>query len=314
MTTALSSALQAANAMTTPPTPSPSQRPLCHPSRLLAAALWLAATPCLAAESYDNCTGFIESVPVTITAQGTWCLRGDLATPIAAGAAIEIGTSNVTLDCNHFKLGGLAGGLGTTASGVSALDRSNLTIRQCNIRGFMRGIYLRETGSGAGGHLVEDNRLDGNTLQGISVRGDGSVIRRNMVLNTGGSTTALAATAIATGLDVDVIDNTVDRVTALAGSNNDSWGIHTVSNTGGSITGNRVRRVAGDGSGDARSIQNEAHGNIVLSGNQVIGDGSAGSLGIACVANTGWARGNTVAATSSGLYLCRDAGANDVSP
>ena len=302
--------------MTTSPTPSRStpQRLPRHLSRWLIAALWLAAAPCLAAESYDNCAGFIDSVPATINTQGTWCLRGDLATPIATGAAIEIATGNVTIDCNQFKLGGLAAGAGTTASGISALDRSNVTIRQCNVRGFMRGIYLRESGSGAGGHVVEDNRLDGNTLQGVSVRGDGSVIRRNMVLNTGGSTTALDATAIATWLDVDVIDNTVDRVTALAGSNNDSWGIHTVSNSGGSIAGNRVRRVAKDGSGDARSIQNEAHGTIVLTGNHVIGDGSAGSLGIACIANSGWARGNTVAATQTGLYLCRDAGANDVSP
>jgi len=302
--------------MPTHPTPS---RPI--PLRLLrrlapllVAAMWLPATSCLAAESYDNCTGFIDSVPATITTQGTWCLRGDLATAIASGAAIEIATSNVTIDCNHFKLGGLAAGAGTTTSGISALDRSNVTIRQCNIRGFMRGIYLRETGSGAGGHLVEDNRLDGNTLQGVSVRGDGSSIRRNMVVNTGGSTTALDATAIATWLDVDVIDNTVDRVIALAGSNNDSWGIHTVSNSGGSIANNRVRRVGKDGTGDARSIQNEAHGTIVLTGNHVIGDGSAGSLGIACVASTGWARGNTVAATETGLYLCRDAGTNDISP
>jgi hypothetical protein len=59
---------------------------------LLAAA----ASPALAAESYDNCTGFIDPLPAVITTQGTWCLRKDLRTAVASGHAITIATNNVT--------------------------------------------------------------------------------------------------------------------------------------------------------------------------------------------------------------------------
>src|SRR5690606_14995164 len=64
--------------------------------------------PARAADDYDACAGFIDSVPATITSQGVWCLRKDLSTAIASGSAITIATNNVTIDCNGFKLGGLA--------------------------------------------------------------------------------------------------------------------------------------------------------------------------------------------------------------
>src|SRR6185369_2787721 len=70
-----------------------------------------------AAESYDNCTGFITTLPAVITTQGTWCLKQDLATAITSGNAITINTGNVTIDCNDFKLGGMSAGLATQAIG-----------------------------------------------------------------------------------------------------------------------------------------------------------------------------------------------------
>jgi hypothetical protein len=40
---------------------------------LVLAAAGLSASPAArGAESYDNCTGFIDSVPATITTQGVW--------------------------------------------------------------------------------------------------------------------------------------------------------------------------------------------------------------------------------------------------
>src|SRR5207342_2748301 len=106
--------------------------------------LWLLAlllSPGLAkaAESYDNCSGTIVSLPATISTQGTWCLKQDLATAITSGAAITINTNNVTIDCNNFKLGGLAAGLGTSAVGIYASGRQNTKVRHCNIRGFFNG-------------------------------------------------------------------------------------------------------------------------------------------------------------------------------
>src|SRR4029079_11229258 len=126
----------------------------------------------LAAQSYDNCTGYITVLPAIISTQGTWCLKQDLATANATGAAITINTNNVTIDCNNFKLGGLAAGLGTTAIGIHAAARINATARHCNIRGFLGCIYF--SGITGGGHAIEDNRFDGNTYVAAQIEGDGS--------------------------------------------------------------------------------------------------------------------------------------------
>src|SRR4249919_759306 len=89
---------------------------------VLLAVCMLAGLPqtARAAESYDNCTGFITSVPAVITTQGTWCLKNDLSTALTGIVAIKINTNNVTIDCNDFKLGGTAGGMGTGSLGIVA--------------------------------------------------------------------------------------------------------------------------------------------------------------------------------------------------
>ena len=144
-----------------------------HPTTRLAALAVLAAA-CFPipgparAETYQTCTGFIDSLPATISTQGTWCLRKDVSTGMTSGAAITIAANNVTIDCNHFKLGGLAAGSATTATGIQASStRQNVAIRQCNIRGFRFGVML----DGGAGHLIEDNAFDGNTTFGMYVAG-----------------------------------------------------------------------------------------------------------------------------------------------
>ena len=52
-------------------------------------AVFAASRPAQA-ETLGSCAGFIDSVPATITTQGTWCLRKDLSTSIASGAAITV--------------------------------------------------------------------------------------------------------------------------------------------------------------------------------------------------------------------------------
>ena len=115
---------------------------------LLALALF-AARPADAAESYDNCNNTISSLPAVIATQGTWCFKGDLATAITSGSAITVNTNNVTIDCNNFKLGGLAAGLGTSTYGIFANNRFNISVRHCNVRGFYVGIFLYDKKGGA---------------------------------------------------------------------------------------------------------------------------------------------------------------------
>ena len=244
------------------------------------AAAMLAFPPAAAADTYETCTGTITALPAVITTQGTWCLAGDLGTGLGSGDAVTIGTNNDTLDCNGYKMGGLAAGTGTLAIGIHAEDHLNATVRNCSIRGFHQGIVFEGTGSG--GHAIEDNRFDGNPFTALVVEGDGSVIRRNRIADTGRSTAGGPAIGIRTAYSVDIIDNTVTGVYATSGSDGDAHGIVIVDNPDGQIDGNRVRRIVGNGTGVAFGIHSSTSGRISLRDNELVGDGTTGSTGLFC--------------------------------
>jgi hypothetical protein len=261
-----------------------------------------------AGPALDNCTGFVTTLPATLTTQGTWCLAADLSAGVTSGAAITIAASNITLDCNDFKVGGLAGGLSTQAAGVLALGRANVTVRNCSIRGFQYGVRLEGSG-----HVVEDNRLDHNTSVGIRVFGDGSIVRRNRVLDTGGSTVGTIAAGISTSGSVDVVDNTIANVAALRppGQGN-NYGIRTAGNLGGSIAGNRIRGIVVEASGWA--IWNDGAGRVVVTGNDLLGGAQAGDGGIRCASAEGTATANVVAGFSTGITGCTVGAGNNQVP
>ena len=264
-----------------------------------------------AARSYDNCTGFVTSLPTFIASPGIWCLKADLATAVTSGAAIVIGSDDVAIDCNDFKLGGLAAGIGTLTVGINASGRSGLAVRNCNIRGFMYGIYINGVG---GRHVIEDNRFDNNTYEAINVKGDGSVIRRNRIFTTGGSTQASDATGIAAFDSVDIINNVVSGVSATAGSNAQANGIYTSLNLSGRIIGNAVRGLKADGIGLPRGLFNIGSTRITLRDNDIVGNGSADSNGIFCASSTGRAFHNTVNGFDIPMFVCHDSGANYTLP
>jgi hypothetical protein len=280
---------------------------------LLNLVLLAATRPAHAAQSYDNCTGFIASVPTVISTQGTWCFNKDLSTNIGGGSAITIATNNVTLDCNDFKLGGLAAGTGTDATGIFADTRLNATVRHCNVRGFFVGIQLAG-GSASGGHVIEDNRLDGNTAFGITVIGDGSVIRRNRVFDTGGSTFFADARGIQTTDSVDILDNTVSGAIARAAGGGDATGILTTDNLSGRIIGNGVSGLLKDGAGVAKAIRNDTSGRLTIRDNDLVGDASTGSKGMVCASANGSAKNNVISGFATGIDTCSDDGGNTIHP
>jgi hypothetical protein len=289
---------------------------------LLCLLLLLAwSKPVHAAQSYDNCTGFITSLPAVISTQGTWCLKQDLQTAVTSGNAITITTNNVTIDCNDFKIGGLAAGAGTTTTGISATNRSNLTVRHCNVRGFFYGLWFSDNGSG-GGHVVEDNLFDGNTFNAINVGGDGSVIRRNRVTNTGGSTsinTSLTpfVVAISTDYNTDIIDNIVSGVAPVSSSNEYAVGITVTLNTNGRIIGNGISGLVHAGTGATLGIlgTDVTDGRFIVRDNDLSGDNGAGSIGIFCKSGTaGAAKNNMTAGFVTAISNCADAGGNYNNP
>jgi hypothetical protein len=245
----------------------------------MAFAVALYSAPGFAAESYDNCSGYIDSVPATIATQGTWCLRDDLSTAMTSGNAIEIQTHNVTIDCNGFKLGGLAAGPASGAYGIMATgDRRNVTVRNCTIRGFWIGIVLS-----GGGALVEDNLLDLNLTRGIEVGGQHNLVQRNHVLDTGCSFCAYSTAIHVTG---DAIDNIVSGM-ASGATNTYPVGIY-LDGIGTVARGNRVQGLVVNGEGNAMGIwaggmaqyftgQQGIVGNVVTSPVGVTGVGIRGT-------------------------------------
>lgn len=245
---------------------------LIHLMLLGLVGLATSALPVQAAESYDNCSGTITSLPATIGTQGTWCMTKDLATSMTSGAAITVTTNNVTIDCNDFKLGGLNAGEATQTIGIRALNRTNITVRNCSVRGFRVGVYLQGSGSG---HLLEDSRLDGNRYVGAWLHGDGNMIRGNTVANTGfGPSNEYAG--IVTWGDADIIDNTVDGVFAADATNGSTYGIVASDGSVTTVLGNRVRNIAPNGSGIAVGIWIPAGGQAVS--NQLIGPGTGTAI------------------------------------
>lgn len=292
-----------------------------------ACAAMTAAAPALAETIY--CTN-ITSVPITITAPGIYCLKQDVNTGITSGAAITINANNVTIDFNDYKLGGLTGGPNTMASGVYANARSNITLRNGNIRGFRTGIYLNGANGGPGsGHLVENNLLDGNTSIGIFASGAGVVVRGNRVVNTGpgpGGTLAYGIYGIflnhsviqdnsvsdtqssvnARGIDlyiasaVDISRNSIATTTTSRG---DAYGISATQSGRLNISENSILNTKAYLYADGVYLVDTA--SVIVRGNDIVaidGDVDAGIAGSAITRVL--CRDNTVVESTMGNFGC----------
>ena len=236
------------------------------------------------AETHATCTGFIDSIPAAINTNGVWCLRKDVSTPVTAGAAITVNANNVTIDCNGFKVGGLAAGNGSKTNGIFADGHQNTTIRRCNLRGFHYGILLR--GDSGGGHLVEHNRIDNSLAVGIRVDGSRKLVQHNSVFDTGGAIDTFSSTAIS--VDGDVVDNQVDGVFA-------TWvdayvfGI-VLGDPTGTARDNRIRNLTPNGSGSAIGISGLANASSAVGNHVAAAYFQVNGTGItsirACINNT----------------------------
>jgi len=262
---------------------------------LLALAAW--AKPA-SAESYHACNNFITVLPATISTPGVWCMVNDLTSSSASATLITVNTNNVTIDCNGHALISTAG-TANTATGIYAYFRNNVTVRNCHIRGFKSGVWL--VGNTGKGNVVEDNVFDGNTYTALVMNGDGSVARRNQVLNTGGSTVYATVYGIYSYNAVDLIDNTVSGVTARVGGGGSAYGIYTNNNANNSVTGNRVRGVARDGAGSAYGVFIYGTGRQSVRDNDILGNGAISSTGLYCSTNSTHVQDNRIFGFAYGI-------------
>jgi Right handed beta helix region len=259
----------------------------------------LCATP--ARSETTECT-VISSIPITISTQGVYCLKGDLASS-AGGPMITIATNNVSIDFNRYKLGGQAGGIATTAIGVYANNRLNVRLTNGVVRGFKRGIAI-DFGSG---HAIEGMTLDGNTEAGIYLDGvQNAIVRGNQVVNTGGTSFAVDTYGIYTdGTNVRVINNDVANTTRNSGNGQTAYGIRTYSNAL-VVDDNRVTNTVDYG------IYSSNNGHLSISHNHVHNSIAGGLTGIRTNTGSSICRDNTVSGYAT-AYSCGTDGGGNVS-
>jgi parallel beta-helix repeat protein len=276
---------------------------------LLAACLLAAATASTPsqAETAATCDTIIAALPAVLTTRGVYCLNKDLGTSITSGAAITVHTNQVTIDCNGYRISGLGGGAGTAATGVYANARSLVTVRNCGVRGFAKGIAL--TGDTT---LVENNHLDQNRIAGIDVRGDGNLVRGNRVFDTGASSTVVATvTGIYAENGTDVRDNVVENVLASAEPNTDVYGIYQYGGSAVHVAGNTVRYLAPSGTGAAYGIYTYLGSQVFLDDNRVsLPTTVTESIGYRCNLDLGTMRNNSEWGFTTSDLNCLDDGGN----
>ena len=151
---------------------------------LLAPLLLLVSWAPPAAAETLTCTN-IGALPYTIAASGHYCLNSNFA-GVYAGNAITINASNVVLDCNDHSITQTGA---AAVNGIYAANKSLVTVRNCAVVNFARGIAFFETGAG----LSRNNRASYNEvrksrLAGILMSGSANVVENNRVTeNLGGS-------------------------------------------------------------------------------------------------------------------------------
>ena len=137
--------------------------------------------------------GRINAVPFTISAPGVYCLTTKISSNLTSGAAITINANNVVLDLNGYAIGNLQAPSSTLATGIEAVDRQNITVRNGIVRGFWVGVGLFNgttvggTTALSSGHKIEGITADTSYLSGLAVQGPFAQVINNKVMNTKGS-------------------------------------------------------------------------------------------------------------------------------
>lgn len=204
--------------------------------RLVPLLLLCTAMPALA------CTP-ITSVPITLTAPGTYCFTDDLVAP-ADGNAITINGNGIAVDLRGHALRSADATNGLGIGILVAAHRRDVLVRNGRIGGFRNGVWIV-----VGMNVVVEDLEIGNVASGISaVQGSHYSFRRNRVSGTdyagisvGMSLPILSNPAARTAL---ISDNEILGVNATGSPVPDAFGIFT-STHATIIAENRITGVRG---------------------------------------------------------------------
>jgi parallel beta helix pectate lyase-like protein len=188
-----------------------------------------------AAAQAQNCT--IKSLPHTITAPGTYCLKDSLT---AAGDGITIAADDVVLDLGGLSIVGSGTGLGVQAS-----NHNNVTVRNGTVRGFVVGVRI--DGEFAQGAVIERLRVEGNSAVGIQAAGRGTAVRHNTIIGSGSHAEGIVCAGILVnrGSGVHITDNEILDVQSDVASGI-AVGIDVFGATGTVVERNVVENVLGN--------------------------------------------------------------------
>jgi len=155
---------------------------------IAAALLAVACLRCApAAAETLTCTA-ISALPATISTAGTYCLNNNLYYSASTGAAINITASKVVLDCNDHSITNTRTPGPGTSYGIIASNQSHVTIRNCQVQSFYRGISFYESLSfGSHDNRVEHNDVQRSSLAGTQIAGSNNIISNNRVTQNVGN-------------------------------------------------------------------------------------------------------------------------------
>jgi parallel beta-helix repeat protein len=169
------------------------------------ALLALAAlVPAPAAAETLTCNN-ITSLPITIAAPGHYCLNQNFNAAFAA-PAILINANNVVLDCNDHFINNTAGGV----TGIYVGNRQQVTVRNCGLTNFGRGIaFFETTAGGSRNHLVTGNRVLRARLAGIQMAGTANIVENNRISDNVGGSSAYTYGILVTSFDGNGVANVI---------------------------------------------------------------------------------------------------------
>ncbi len=262
----------------------------------------LGAAPAHAAPG--GCT-VITYLPYSITQPGCYCLAENMTVALGSGKAITINADNVVIDLDGYTIDNRSAGASTSAIGIYAVQRENITVRNGTLRGFYHGVSLAaESSTTVSGLIVERMLIAESPEIGIRLyNASGGVVRDNTILNSSPVIPGHAGVGIlASGPNLWIHDNTVVG-TSTRGRGMDS-GIQVGRAPNSVVERNKVgNNRLFEGSRGIAVVESD---NVIVAGNRIAGV----SYGLEYSSSTGKYRENITSGVATPYAGGTDAGNN----